>query len=231
MTHGLVWEDGSIDLGTTPGIECEGKAMRNCLPEGDGESLLRRYIDDSINLLTETEWNRERVDRELPPVNLLWPSGPGFRPVVPNLAIQRRDPAIIDADSLTLLGLARLACYRVGTVARLRRGVQFSIDSLVDLKETRVCVSSAFGELRVSDKVEEMHWLINQLDRGFVAMREPGDRKRLLLLAPSITQCGLALSYDSWTTEEGKLPFDERVFEERGVNTVPVWTAANDFLS
>ncbi|MFX6823313.1 hypothetical protein ABTH33_20400, partial [Acinetobacter baumannii] len=71
LTHGLVWEEGSLDLGTrTPPV---GESVHTGLPEGDGERLLRQLIDDSVNLFSELELNRRRMDEGKSPFNLLWP--------------------------------------------------------------------------------------------------------------------------------------------------------------
>ena len=86
--------------------------MKDVLPEGDNEPALRRFIDDSINLLSELEFNAERLDKGLLPVNLLWPWGQGIRTDVPNLALMRGAPATVLSDSLRLEGVARLAGYR-----------------------------------------------------------------------------------------------------------------------
>src|SRR5207302_8210503 len=50
--HGLVWEEGSLELGVAPAFAIEGRSINELLPEGDGENMLRRFIDDSVNLLS-----------------------------------------------------------------------------------------------------------------------------------------------------------------------------------
>ena len=72
LNHALVWESVG-DVGLTSSATLNGKSMAQHLPEGDGESALRRFIDDSINLLSSLELNERRIDQGLPPFNLLWP--------------------------------------------------------------------------------------------------------------------------------------------------------------
>ncbi|CAN5681895.1 hypothetical protein BH11ARM2_BH11ARM2_33830 [soil metagenome] len=109
--HGLVWENvGS--LRTVAARETVGRSLRESLPEGDPERALRRLIDDSTNLLTESEANRRLRDEGKAPANLLWPWGAGIRLPVPNLALERLTPARVSSRSWRLAGLSRLAGYR-----------------------------------------------------------------------------------------------------------------------
>ncbi|MBS1709651.1 MAG: hypothetical protein JSS65_13140, partial [Armatimonadetes bacterium] len=106
--HALVWEKGSLDLGTTTPAELSGKAIKRHLPEGDGEPILRRFIDDSVDLLGDLEINRRREGEGEPKLNLLWPWGFGFRTPVPNLALRSGEVAQVHSDSMRLEGLTRL---------------------------------------------------------------------------------------------------------------------------
>ena len=90
LDHGLVWEKEG-DLATTPPPTSYAESR----PEGDGESLLRRFIEDSINLLSEQEFNIRRIDAGVAPLNILWPWGHGVRRPVPNLALRRGGPAMV----------------------------------------------------------------------------------------------------------------------------------------
>lgn len=109
--HGLVWEEVGSVL-TVPPKAVFGKVWEEHLPQGDSERALRRLIDDSVNLLQETEANRRLREEGKRPANLLWPWGAGVRLPVPNLALERLAPGRVSSRSWRLAGLARLAGYR-----------------------------------------------------------------------------------------------------------------------
>jgi hypothetical protein len=104
--HGLVWLEGSLDHATTPWLP--GRTYREVWPEGDGEAMLRRFIEDSVEVLTPTEANRRRRDEGRPELNIAWPWGGGFRPEVPHLALRHAAPVRVESRSWTVQGLARL---------------------------------------------------------------------------------------------------------------------------
>jgi len=111
LNHALVWE-ALGDMGTTAASQLDRHPMIEHLPEGDGEAALRRFIDDSVNLLSSLELNERRLDEGLQPFNLLWPWGHGSRTAVPNLALRRGEPAVVESASMRLAGLTRLAGYK-----------------------------------------------------------------------------------------------------------------------
>ncbi|HEY0866122.1 MAG TPA: hypothetical protein VGE01_02015, partial [Fimbriimonas sp.] len=92
--HALVWE-GLGDLSTVSPPRAGGRPIRDCLPEGDNEPALRRLIDDSVNLLAESDENRIREEEGLPPLNILWPWGHGTCVPVPNLWLERGERALV----------------------------------------------------------------------------------------------------------------------------------------
>ncbi|RYG36094.1 hypothetical protein EON81_10785 [bacterium] len=113
QNHALVWEDIGVVRAATP-RELFGKSFGECLPEGDNERGLRRLIDDSFNLLAETDTNRRLRDAGKAPANLLWPWGAGLRLPVPDLSLRRLASARASSQSWRLAGLSRLAGYRHG---------------------------------------------------------------------------------------------------------------------
>lgn len=168
--HGLVWEDGSIDMNCQP--LKQGDAYLDHLPVGDGEKMLRRFIDDSINLLNELELNRRRTDEGRPPLNLLWPHSPGFRLPIPNLALQRGTPGLYGSQSYRVSGFAKLAGYRHVRFNPLSRLLE------LDWKTFRETVNSplpsvfVFGGVRALQSQgmdEESAWLLRQIDSGLQA--------------------------------------------------------------
>lgn len=112
LIHGLVWEDGSLDLGCSEPEKIVGDAWNSRLPEGDGEGAIRMLIEDSLNLFDGLEINRRRMDDGLPKLNLLWPHSFGFEPDLPNLALRRGKVAQFWSADIALEGMAKLVGYR-----------------------------------------------------------------------------------------------------------------------
>lgn len=217
--HGLVWE-GLGDLGTTSAAEAVGKPMRGYRPEGDAENLLRRLIDDSVNLLEELDLNIRRRDEGHLPLNLLWPWGEGVRRPVPNLALRRGERAEVWSASMRLAGLARLAGYRHGDRRSVGRGTSTGLSFLAQaaLAETpTIVVLEAFREFRASGQMEEAEWFTREVDDRLLrplfeaAVRDPG---RLTVLATGPAG-GLGVQFQHRDAGAFTLPFDERSREEK----------------
>lgn len=245
--HGLVWEGGSLDLGCTSPDRIEGRPMRACLPEGDGESMLRRFVDDSVNLLAEEEFNLRRVDEGLPPANVLWPWGPGFRNPVPNLLLERGRPLRVVSASLRMQGLARLAKASHGSVPSLGPGSATRIESIVQAcraGEDCVALIDDFERLRAQGKLDEVERLTHEVDRRLLGpLRDGavGDRGRLSVVAtrPGVSapeadhkiECaGLMLTVGAKLHVENVYPFDERSLDERALTKRPTWQAIEEAL-
>ncbi len=224
LDHGLVWE-GMGDLGTTPATEVDGQPLRAHLPEGDGETALRRLVDDSVNLLSELPLNDQRIDEGLPRLNLLWPWGHGVRGPVPNLLLRRGERVRVDSASMRLAGLARLSGYTHGDRATFGRGLSTRLRPLADRllrEDVSISLVDALEGLRAKGQEEELHWFVRELDAALLGplldtlRREP---MRLALLAPR-AETGLALTVDGSRRASNVVPFDERALEERTLSTL-----------
>lgn len=230
--HGLVWEGGSIEMSTWrptgPPRPPAGFLIGGHLPEGDGEGILRRYIDDSINLLSELAVNDQRIEEGLQPLNLLWPWGQGFREPVPNLLLQRGERAWVESGSMRLEGLTRLVGYRHGDRGAFGKGTNTRLDELADMawgKDPSIVVIDAIAEMRRQGKIEEAAWLTEEISSRFIRpMWDNGknDYLRLLILAPALDQEGLALSYEPGYASSNA-PFDERGLEQPGLEQAEPW--------
>lgn len=117
LDHALVL-DGFWDLGTTPLPEALGR-FQEVLPEGEMESTLRRYIDDSVNMLSELELNVRRIDEGVAPLNVLWPWGQGSPRRLPHLGLRRGSVLTVESPSLRMRGMARLVGYRSGAPGQI----------------------------------------------------------------------------------------------------------------
>lgn len=237
--HGLVWEEGSIEQGTVSAQRIEGREIWPNLPAGDGERLLRRFIDDSINLLTEISLNRERDDQGLAPINLLWPWGQGFRPSLPNLALRNGAVAWVESSSVRIHGLTRLVGYRHGDREAFGRGMKVRLDHILRSvlgHEWTIVVLDSFNELRALGRLEEAEWLTHEIDAKLIEPlweRARKERLNLDILAPvgffgepktaQTSHMGLALKFDSANRRANQLPFDERSLEERSLSIANPW--------
>lgn len=222
LEHALVWEDGSIELQCYPPTEATGKSLRESLPEGDGEPMLRRFIDDSVNLLSETEWNRIREDENLPALNVFWPWGPGFRPKLPNLALSRGVVVRWESPSLALAGLCRMVGYRHGPYREVGAGTNLRLEKMVSSALSHpygVIVIPTIGEFLQEGKPEEAAWLAREVfDRVFepVSRATSAEPRRVVLVATQPGGEGLAVDFRSDGLVHGSnRPFSAEVLEDR----------------
>lgn len=224
LEGGLIWLDGSLEMRTT-GPD-RATSLKGNLPEGECESLLRRFIDDSINLLTPHEVNRRRVDEGLLPINLLWPWGQGLMASSPNLALLRGEPAFVVSGSRRVQGLARLVGYRHADPATVPSGINLPVASHLEIavkEPLSIFVFDIPGRLREAGRLEESAWLTRRIDEEFVnpLLDLSVDEDRLIVVAvPTFESAdrarplGLAAVYRSKSGDHNHVPFDERALEE-----------------
>ncbi len=112
----LIWQDGSVDVGTKPPHNIMGQLIVPNLPKGDNEDLLRQLMWDSYAILSEQEINRRRVDAGKNPANMIWLWGQGYAPRLPAFSVEHGlSGTVISAVDL-LRGIARLAGLRAPIV-------------------------------------------------------------------------------------------------------------------
>lgn len=230
LEHALVLEKAG-DLRTYRPEETAGKVPQ--LPEGDFEPMLRRFIDDSINLLTEQEFNLRRVDQGLPPVNLLWPWGHGYLGKVPTLSLRRGFPLRVHSNSRRLTGLARL----VGDwpeAASFGAGLKTNFDALAQLMALpgdRVFYLDGPQSLG-SEQEEERAWWAHTLDRKVLApiLESPDWRDtQIALLAPRASGEGLGVLANGEVDAGNTAPFRDEVREDRKVRRVDLDGTVREF--
>lgn len=230
LDHGLVWEGNGEHMTKAP-RGWNREPLKSHLPEGDAEKALRRYIDDSVNLLSELEVNEIRLEEGLPPLNLLWPWGVGNRLEVPNLFLRRGERAHVESNSLRLAGLTRLVGYRHGNRSEFGRGTSTRFEALAQklMKESAsITVIDAFQDLRPKGQVEEMEWISREIDRELIRplLEQNLREQRLLTLVAPGSDLGLGLRLAGKPNiEESNFPIDERSREERSIQTfdLPAW--------
>ncbi|HMS54398.1 MAG TPA: hypothetical protein PKA27_03270 [Fimbriimonadaceae bacterium] len=215
----LVWENGSIDLRTTPPARLSEHTFRDALPTGEGDTLLTRYIEDSVNLLQDAEFNRKRSDEGLPPINVLWPHSHGFRPVVPNLQVRLGYPVLVVTDVVDLLGLSYLCGF---SQRRLNsaKGLTFPASAIEDGRNRAprvVAAPAILPKIAGAGMTEEAIWILKQASNyvnGLVRARVCFD----IVALPVVGGEGLRFAYDPLVEGSGGI-FDERLLEEPGPAT------------
>jgi len=106
--HILLWNDGPLDLQTNAPHENMNRKLDEILPKGDGESQLRQFIWDSIEMLDNMPFNKRRKDEGKPPANTLWPWGQGRAPQLPSFFKRRELSGAVISGVDVIRGLGRL---------------------------------------------------------------------------------------------------------------------------
>ena len=197
VDHALVFEAGSLDVGTRDPEAVAGQVWIDCRPEGDDERRLRALIEDSLNLLDGLEWNRRRADEGQPKLNLLWPWGPGFAPDLPNLALRRGEVAEIHGGEtgrgrILLKGVTQAVGYRnepqgawPGGAYPARKGwAKFAANSA-----PQVVVMPHPAEMAAAHRWDVLADFLDDLDRELLqplALRPPDDAPEITLLFPAL---------------------------------------------
>lgn len=227
--HGLVWESGSLDLGTTSALQAIGKDFHQILPDGEGDSALRRLIDDSVNIFNDLELNQRRVDKGMAPINLIWPWGQGHRERVPNLALHRGSVSYVLSRSLRLRGLSRLVGYRNLPRSPLENGLRIDWGRVrIECEQDRTLVLEldGFKQCRDADRPDVAERLFQSFLRSIIepALEAgPETPVSLRIVSPGEKEPGLGLRFDSRTRLSSSIPFDERALDEPRVPVNTLW--------
>jgi len=223
LTHGLVWENGSLDLGVTAPAGVVGKTYGQGLPEGDGEFRLRQLIDDSLNLLDGLEINRIRAGEGLAKANLLWPHSFGFKPALPNLALQRGAPGFVWSESIAMQGLTRMVGYRHSSRAGFKKGIHLAESVAKEFKSggSGVLIYSGLGDILQAGRDDEARFGLEELDRlifePWATEIRHEKRSEVAILCPSHSEVGLGIIVKN--TSHGAYPFDSRVLDDHRLST------------
>lgn len=224
LDHGLVWESGSLDLGTTPIVQADGKEWSTVLPEGDGEPLLRRLIDDSVNLLSDLDVNKRRVDEGFAPLNLLWPWGQGIRPELPNLSLLRGKPTLVQSRNLRLLGLAALQQCRHSDAAF---PTPLRLDaSKLNSSGTTLVYAEHVARAVAAGRPDDAGRMLDEFGKSFLAPVVEASETVVQLIAMNGQGRGLSLLFDPRLTVQNIVPFDAEVVEDAKVPIVNDWESA-----
>lgn len=235
--HGLVWEDGSTELACPEPSDIYGEEMGPHLPVGEGEPMLRRLIDDSVNLLGELPFNHIRREEGLEPLNLLWPWGAGWRQERRMLPLERGEMLRVGSTSMRMAGLCRLFGYahsdwrEFGPEVRVKWSEALS---LLKQKEPTLLLMHPIEAMQRAHRLEEAERFLEELFERVIDPLLDEEDLRLTLLAPGwpdqpsrCSAIGLGLSCDSRRTEANQTPFDERILDDPKVRLLPLHEAVH----
>lgn len=236
--HAMVIEDGSPEMGLVAPEDAMGKPFSQSMPDGDDAVLLRRFIDDSVNILLEQAFNHELMDEGLTPISVLWPWGCGFRPSLPNLLLHRQRPAHFASSRLRLAGLARLVSYSHEPTQWVAGGTRVPWEAMASWSSsqaTSVILVDSWSEFGQSGKEDESEWLANEFATRFLpnldALMDDKDTA-LTWLAPSIDGgIGLGVRLDPRILEKSPFPFDLRVLDDGRIKLRELHTCVDAALS
>jgi len=238
--HALVWEEGSLEMAAQAPAIVAGKPILNNTPQGEGEKILRRFIDDAVNILDPLEVNHIRREEGMRPLNCLWPWGQGFRPDLPSLPIRRGDVVYVESGSMRMHGLCDMVGYRHGDRAKFGKGIRTDFDRILRItKKQKISLTllHSIQEMQAHARIDEIVWNLEQLsEKVFEPLMENEERSPfvLRLVAPGgqasidsapelASSTGLALVYDSRKALKNNVPFDERVLDDPRVPSVRAW--------
>lgn len=215
--HVAIWENGSLDLGTTPPDEALGKSLGQVLPEGDGEVMLRRFIDDSANLLHDHDLNKQREDEGLAPISMLWPWGQGMRGSLPNRGLRFGQAVQIESHRSSVRGLARLVGFASGFPLGALRPLNPEFRVVAALQGTKLVDLPTFELCREAGRLDYAEEVFQAFVEHLVEpalIVDPDKPRTLTILAPQKNGEGLALFYDTERQETSSIPMDERALGE-----------------
>jgi 2,3-bisphosphoglycerate-independent phosphoglycerate mutase len=243
--HGLVWLDGPREIHCTPARDATGLNWRDKLPAGEEEEVLHRFIDDSLNLLHGSEFNRRRMGEGQLPAAILWPWGPGAAFQAPNLPLRRGSVVKLMSRSTRLQGLARLfgdSHPRASLFGSSLRVNWAMVREALMSSEPVVAVLHPIVPMQAWERLDEIERFLAHtaeqvlqpllsLDKPFrLTVLAPGDPWDGAARALRANAMGLGFNYDSRRKVTGSLPFDERVLDDNRAALYPMHEAVQKGL-
>lgn len=214
-----------------PVPEAEPRWPRGLMEAGYGRAVdeldrwLRRWVDDSVNLLSEHDVNRRRADLGLRPANLLWPWGPGVARSHLPWSPDPRERPVLASGSIRLHGMARLVALPRWPRALFRGRPEAPLERLAEMAfdEGRLLIHLAeFGRARTAGDPERLAWLQRWLEERLLRpiLDQARRRPTRLLLAALGERVGLVGVADSEQPQPNGVPFDERAVADCGTPSV-----------
>lgn len=234
--HILRWTDGPTEVQTHPPHESMGKKLSEIYPQGDMDSKIRRFSEDSLNLLDDLPFNRQRKGEGKPPANMLWPWSPGRTPELPSFFKKRGMTGAVISAVDVVRGLGKLTGLEIvnvpGATGYFDTNYLGKAQAAVDATERHDFVwihIEAPDEAGHAGSIDEKIRAIENIDKSVIGTLLEQMRKRddfRLLIAPDhktpVAKRGHTvgpvpfLLHDSRRAlrSGGGLPYDERALHE-----------------
>ena len=211
VDHGLVWLDGSQEMGLTSFEDALGRPLSEEWPKGDADPILKHWIEGCIEILNAHEVNRRRLGEGLHPINLVWPWGFGTNVSAVNLPLVQDRLVTYYTSGIRMEGLVRIFGH-------------------VQLPSSR----AHFGHhtvtfphfMDVSDPDEMLHGLKKLASQ--IGEIGPEEEMRLTVIALGDGK-GLGFNYDSRRRTANSIPFAAEMMEEE-LHTFPLHEAVERAL-
>jgi 2,3-bisphosphoglycerate-independent phosphoglycerate mutase len=211
----LVWSHGPRDLQCVPPDEAEGRALEECMPQGDGAEVLRRLYWDSLGLLDDHPINRRRRDEGRPLANLVWPWAPGVPPRRPESRGRPTGSQVLLTGSHFARGVAWVGDARCPQVfgatgwwdTSLRAKLGASMTALASCEELFVHVRAP-GLPHATRDVPRLVEFLERLDTELVAplrrrLEDAEETSRLVVVGTTPVPAGEAEGLAAFVTQPG----------------------------
>ncbi|GMV36111.1 MAG: hypothetical protein AMXMBFR61_06190 [Fimbriimonadales bacterium] len=223
--HLLLWTDGPRDLECCPPELARGLPLRRALPRGDGEEVLRRFVDDCLNLLYGHPVNRARAGEGLPPANLLWPYENGTLPKLRPFGIEWGMTAGLVAAVPEVRGLGCLLGMHVADPGRVETDYDAALAQCLNLLQSHRFVLLHVPSCRAARNrgdATEVAYTLRDMDTRLIApLRElqAASRLCLMLVCDEAKRSRAPMLYllSPRKAMSVQPPFDERLAAEDGV--------------
>lgn len=239
--HVMRWSGGSTEVICTPPHEMVGKPLKSHYPQGDGETILRRLIEDSYELLSAHPINCRRIDEGKLPANMIWLWGQGRTPRLEPFALRWRLTGAVIAAVDVVRGLGVLAGLEVPTVpgatgyvdTNYRGKGEYALRMLEKHDFVYVHIEAP-DEAGHHGDIEAKIWSIEQIDQHIVGQIVEGLQAqampfRLMVVPDHFTPIAKRthaeghvpfLLYDSQRPRTSPYPYDESLLQEPNLPTV-----------
>lgn len=81
--HLMVWKNGSLNIECVPPHDIFERDITDYLPVGEGDTVLRELMRNSVDILEGHSVNKERLKNGKKPANSIWLWGQGKKPQLP----------------------------------------------------------------------------------------------------------------------------------------------------
>ncbi len=239
--HVMRWSGGPVEVACTPPHEMVGEPLKDHYPQGDGESVLRRLIEDSYELLSEHPINRKRVEEGKLPANMIWLWGQGRAPRLEPFALRWGLTGAVIAAVDVVRGLGVLVGLEVPVVpgatgyidTNYRGKGEYALRMLEKHDFVYVHIEAP-DEAGHHGDIEAKIWSIEQIDQHIVGqivegLQAQAEPFRLLVVPDHFTPIAKRthaeghvpfLLYDSQRPRSSRHLYDESILQEPNLPTV-----------